>query len=100
MTIHERHMELIDAVNNAKTRAEHQQAYWRLQGWRDGLRDCHREPDLIRADMEQFSRGFQDRPMCAGVFNDWEPPAQRPVQRSAEERDALGKLLWDGGNQP
>lgn len=73
MTIHERHMELIDAVNNAADREDYWRHYWMLCGWRDGLRSCGYEPDLIRADMEQIARGFKDRPMCAGVFNDWEP---------------------------
>ena len=71
MNMHEKHMELIDAVNNATTLHQHWTNYCKLEGWREGLRDCGREPDLIGADLEQFGRGHESRPMCCGVFSDW-----------------------------
>lgn len=72
LSMHEKHMLLIDAVNNAKTKQEHWDAGSKLQGWRQGVRDCGREPDLCAADLEQFERGHENRPMCCGVFLDWE----------------------------
>jgi hypothetical protein len=69
--MHEKHMALIDAVNNAKTQHEHWSAYCTLNGWRQGLRDCGLEPGLIEADLEQFSRGHEHRSMCCGVFTEW-----------------------------
>ena len=78
MTLHEKQMELVDAVNNAKTTHEHAVAYWQLMGWREGVRACGREPDLIACDLTQFERGNENRPMCCGVFNDWsESPNDR-----------------------
>lgn len=71
--MHDKHMELIDAVNNAATEHDHWTAHCRLEGWRDGVRDAGRRVDLIAADLEQFERGFESRPMCCGVFNDWQP---------------------------
>lgn len=77
MTIHEKHMQLIDAVNNATTDDEHWSATRYLDGWRDGIQDTGHRLSLIDADLTQFRRGFEHRPMCAGVFLDWkEAPAQ------------------------
>ena len=75
MDIHEKHMLLIDAVNEAKTDREHWDAYMRLEGWRNGVKDAGGTVDLIAADLEQFERGHQDRLMCCGVFSDWKPQA-------------------------
>jgi len=71
--MHDKHMQLIDAVNNAKTRHDHWTAYCILRGWREGMADCGRSVDLIAADLTQFERGHEGRPMCCGVFNDWKP---------------------------
>lgn len=84
MTLHEKQMELVDAVNNAKTTNEHSVAYWQLMGWREGVRACGREPDLISCDLAQFERGHKDRPMCCGVFNDWSETPN--VESSATRR--------------
>lgn len=73
---HERHMQLIDAVNNATTEHAHREADVYLSGWVDGVRFAGEYVDLIRADQEQFSRGI-DRPMCCGVFLDWKPANAR-----------------------
>lgn len=69
-------MAMVDAVNNAKTEREHQEAYDRLRGWRDGVRAAGIDVDLIAADLEQFSRGHEERPMNCGVFADWKPDNQ------------------------
>lgn len=81
--LHEKHMELIDAINNAVTQDEHRAAELRRHAWIEGVRDAGRDVDLIRADLEQFARGNEARPMCCGVFLDWEPPAAR--NRAGEE---------------
>lgn len=73
MTLHQKHMAMIDAVNNATTRSEHEVARLRLSGWREGVRAAGKEPSLIGADLAQIDRGHGDRPMCCGVFNDWKP---------------------------
>ena len=80
MTIHEKHMEYVDKVNNSKTQAEYWHASGELHGFREGLRAAGVEPDLIACDLTQFERGHENRPMCCGVFNDWSPndQAQRP----------------------
>jgi hypothetical protein len=70
--IHEKHMQLVDAVNEAKTEIEHRRSEVYLNGWRQGMADAGRELNLCHADLEQFDRGFTERPMCCGVFLDWE----------------------------
>jgi hypothetical protein len=71
MTKHEKHMKLIDDVNNAKTRHDYWTAHCILHGWREGMSDAGQYLDLIAADLTQFERGHEARPMCCGVFNDW-----------------------------
>ena len=66
------HTDLIDAVNDAKTRREHDVAYWRLQGWRDGVNHCGMRWGAIEADRHTEAR-FPGRPYCCGVLLDWEP---------------------------
>lgn len=73
MTTHERHMELVDAVNDAKTEQVHDMNYWKLQGWIDGVRFSGGSVDFIAADLAQFERGHENVPMCCGVFNNWRP---------------------------
>jgi hypothetical protein len=70
LTTHGRHMQLIDAVNDATTPAAKREAEIRLEAWRDGVRHAGGFVDLIAADLEQFARGHGDRPMCCGVFLD------------------------------
>jgi len=70
--IHQKHMQLVDAVNESKTEHEHLTAALRLHAWREGMSDAGRPVELCHADLEQFDRGFTERPMCCGVFLDWE----------------------------
>lgn len=72
MNFHIKHMELLDAVNYAKTEAEHRDARKRLDGWREGIRDAGVRLDLCAAHLDYLSNGV-DRLMCAGVFLDWKP---------------------------
>jgi len=69
MHLHNKHMDLVDAVNNAPDERLRREADVKLGGWLEGLADCGRNRGmmLIDADNEQFSRGF-NVPMCGGVF--------------------------------
>lgn len=71
-TMHEKHMEFVDLVNEAKTEDEHYGREMALRGWRLGVEDAGFHLDLCEADLEQFARGFGHRPMCCGVFLDWQ----------------------------
>lgn len=73
MTLHEKHMKLIDAVNNSDTIDENWTNQCILWGWQKGIEDAGLRLDLIAADLEQFERGNEHRPMCCGIFLDWEP---------------------------
>jgi hypothetical protein len=65
-------MELLDSMNYAKTRTEHERARAMLKGWCQGIKDAGAELSLCNADFEYESRGLT-RPICAGIFLDWEP---------------------------
>jgi hypothetical protein len=73
VSLHEEHMKRVDAVNNAQSQAEHWAAQDVLRGFRDGVKAAGVTLDLTQCDLEQFERGFEGRPMCCGVFLDWEP---------------------------
>ena len=68
ITIHERHMQYIDAVNNADDSMKPLRLA-ELSAFRDGLfvAGANLGHYLIEADMEQLDRG-NDRDMCCGVF--------------------------------
>lgn len=70
--LQEKHIALVEAVNNAKTTAEHQCAQAYLRAWRDGVKDMGGNLDYIACDLHYLDQGV-DRPMCCGVFNDWKP---------------------------
>ena len=70
-----KHLQLVDAVNDAKTQSEHDIAYWKLQGFREGLEHCGFHVGLIDADLHSMERFGPDRPMCCGVLLDWTPEA-------------------------
>lgn len=74
MTLHEKHMEHVKAVNNAKTVEEHASKNLYLTAWRNGVRDAGITISLCDADMFYLSQGI-DRPMCCGVWLDWTPDA-------------------------
>lgn len=71
MTLHEKNMARIDAVNTAPTELVHMVAQSELRAWRDGVTDGGGYIDLIAADLEQMDARGIDRPMCCGVFLDW-----------------------------
>lgn len=76
MTLHESHMEKIDNVNNANTFQEHRDKKQYLNDWRAGVKAAGEKLDFCGADLDQIDRGFSNRPMCCGVFSDWQPTAQ------------------------
>jgi hypothetical protein len=73
MTLLEKHIELTEAVNNSATEYEHRMAQAELDGFRLAL-DClgHNGQQYAACDMYYINKGI-DRPMCCGVFLDWEP---------------------------
>ena len=70
---HDRHLELLDAVNDARTHADHRSAELVLQGFRDALEHFGHTGFLINSDLHSMERFGEDRPMCCGVLLDWEP---------------------------
>lgn len=72
MTLHEKHMHRIELVNRSTTEAEHSIRHRELSAWREGIEDAGIRLDLCAADYYYMDRGI-DRPMCCGVWLDWEP---------------------------
>lgn len=76
------HIRLVEAVNNAKTQAEHDRADMHLHGWREGVRACGYQLDMCAADWRYMNADENnDRPMCCGVWLDWSPVVE--VERKA-----------------
>ena len=71
MTLFEKHIDLLEAVNNAKTNSQYDLAYHRLIGFRDALTALNIN-QLMACDLHYLVQGIE-RPMCCGVFLDWEP---------------------------
>ena len=69
-----RYNELVDKVNNSKTRDEHYQWHERLCGFLEGVTACGGNAGqlIMCGDAVQLSRGV-DRDMCGGCWLDWEP---------------------------
>jgi len=67
-----RHFELVDAVNNAATKQEHDRAYAYLRGYREGAGiDGF---GLMEADVHSMGKYGEDTDMCCGVlFRSFEP---------------------------
>ena len=72
MNIHQKHILHIEAVNNAKTNERHATLNLYLAAWKAGIEDAGQHIDLCAADMFYLDQGI-DRPMCGGVWLDWEP---------------------------
>ena len=71
-----KYVELVDKVNNSRTRDEHYQWHERLSGFLDGVTACGGNAGqlIMFGDEVQISRGV-DRDMCGGCWLDWEPTA-------------------------
>ncbi len=68
----------VKAVNEATTEAGHNRADWELNAWREGVVAClgrdHLGWMIIAADLYYIDLDPNvGRPMCGGVFLDWEP---------------------------
>lgn len=61
-----RHLDLVDAVNDASTRPEHERAYTYLRGYREGARIDGFE--LMAADRHSMAKYGEDTDMCCGVL--------------------------------
>ena len=74
MSLQEKHIELVEAVNNALTDAAHHEARITLDGFRLAIEEVVDNPgDLyMKCDLHYMNQGI-DRPMCCGVFLDWSP---------------------------
>lgn len=70
----QKHIELVEAVNNAKTEREHENAENVLRGFRIAIGYTDQSPgrQLIDCDLHYINQGI-DRPMCCGVWLDWTP---------------------------
>jgi len=76
-----RHLELVDAVNNAKTLEERKAAHSYLRGWREGWANARSPYDtdvdvgglIIEADLYAMWKYGEDADMHGGVLMDWEP---------------------------
>jgi hypothetical protein len=76
-SFYEKLIQKIEAVNNAKTQEEHDENYLILNSWKDGVRDCAKHLGLFISVMADADNYYLDqginRPMCCGVWLDWEP---------------------------
>ncbi len=66
-----RHLDLIRAVNSAKTQREHDRAEAFLLGWRNGNEEAGGRWCFIEAD-EDTEKLYPGRDCCCGVLLDWE----------------------------
>ena len=67
----DKHIELVEAVNSATTQEAHYHAQLRLGGFRDAL-EIIGVLQLCECDNYYLDKGI-DRPMCCGVWLDWQP---------------------------
>lgn len=66
--VFDRHIQLVEAVNNAKNKKEERTAADVLYGFREALNVLGIN-QLIDCDLYYINKGI-DRPMCCGVFLD------------------------------
>ena len=81
MDIREKHIAMVEAVNNATTRDEHERAESALGGFRAAC-DILIPGNWFRmeADLHYMDQGV-DRPLCCGVFCDWAPETSAKAPR-------------------
>ena len=73
--LRQRYCDLVDKCNNSKTRLEHDEWNVLLNGFLDGVTAFSAVAVgylLMHGDEVQMGRGV-DRPMCGGLWLDWEP---------------------------
>ena len=71
-TSFDRALPMVEAVNNAKTETQHREAQLRLEGYKKRCEEHGESWPCCQLD-EHFDDG-SDRPMCCGIYLDWEPP--------------------------
>lgn len=77
-TLGEKHIQLVEAVNNASTVTERTVALLELTWWRKGVKDALGSDDaqeghfLMQADCFYLDQGL-DLPTCGGIRLDWSP---------------------------
>jgi len=76
--LYDKYIELLIAVNDeTKTRQEHDRLLAELRGWKQGVNDAtgwQFNGDYYY--IGKFESGeMQERPLCCGVFLDWESKA-------------------------
>lgn len=85
MSTRRKHIELVEAVNNAKTQQEHDRAEAVLQGYRLAFDETYDGYNPMDADLHYMDQGVR-RPMCCGVFLDWKPSDQQPMAEKLMEQ--------------
>lgn len=70
------HYQMVDAVNEAKTKSEHEAAIHRLDGWREAAEHFGHGWSGVKADLHSMAKYGEDAPMCCGVLFDWKPAAE------------------------
>lgn len=69
------HLEMVDAVNEAKTEYEHEAAMHRLSGWRMAAEHFGHGWSGMEADFHTMGKYGEEAEMCCGVLFDWKPAA-------------------------
>lgn len=68
------YLELLEEVNNAKTRSEHHEYECKIIGFLECSRALGFTGLSTIGDLHYLTQGV-DRPMCGGIWLDWEPEA-------------------------
>lgn len=102
--MYKKHIELIEAVNNAKTQQEHDRAEAVLEGFRLALDEFNGRWSGTACDQHYMDQGIE-RPMCCGVFLDWKPadvapPFPRGTPLPALELPIIGVINVDNPRDP
>jgi hypothetical protein len=81
-TLWTKYIELLEAANNAPTFAEHERCCQRLYGYQNAMQELG-IPYCIQSDNHYLDQGI-DRPMCCGLWLDWEPAPTNPDAEAKE----------------
>jgi hypothetical protein len=81
--VHDKHIALVRAVNEATTEEAHRKAEAYLTAWRDGVADARGWGDAERGQMLMVADWYyidagEIRDTCGGVFVDWAPVPEGP----------------------
>ena len=72
MTVTDLYIEKVKVINAAKTEDEHSRLRLEVRAWAEGVRDAGGHIYLMDGDYHYIEQGI-DRPMCCGIWLDWEP---------------------------